>query len=444
MVIECGCGKRLKAPDGAGGKVARCPACGKGLIIPMPEIEEDLGEIPLKDEVPAAPDAVRSQSTQAPIHLPPPVPPAHGVYVREKSAGRTEAAANPLGGPARPVWRQYLYFLLLLALIPLAVSMLSERRDIGARFEKTVEEHKDEIKQYVQSHSASSEDEDGFEVIMAALPNGRIDGALLPRQTWMHWLFAGVSAAAFLTLLVFLFPSGEARTRDLIINGVFTGTVGIILLLALQWIADWTQGYWVKGRGILVLLFYVVKFIGFSYRAALDADTSFILSFLGFTFGVGLCEELCKALPIFWYLQKSNRVSWRSVMLWGLASGVGFGISEGIHYSSNYYNGLHEGNIYVVRFASCVALHAVWSATVALSMYGLRDHLESSDWIVALFRAMILPMLLHGLYDTLLKKDMELYALLTAFFSFGLLVWQVERFKRNAGEEEMGHEPALA
>lgn len=35
-------------------------------------------------------------------------------------------------------------------------------------------------------------------------------------------------------------------------------------------------------------------------------------------------------------------------------------------------------------------------------------------------------MLLHGLYDTLLKKDHEALALLVAVVSFGWLAWNIE------------------
>ena len=37
------------------------------------------------------------------------------------------------------------------------------------------------------------------------------------------------------------------------------------------------------------------------------------------------------------------------------------------------------------------------------------------------------PMVLHGLYDTLLKKDMSAWALVVALASFGYLAFQVSR-----------------
>jgi hypothetical protein len=48
-----------------------------------------------------------------------------------------------------------------------------------------------------------------------------------------------------------------------------------------------------------------------------------------------------------------------SLLLWGMASGIGFGIAEGIMYSGRYYNGVAGADIHYVRFLSCVALHAI-------------------------------------------------------------------------------------
>ena len=59
------------------------------------------------------------------------------------------------------------------------------------------------------------------------------------------------------------------------------------------------------------------------------------MSFLGFTAGVGFCEEVCKAIPLLVYYREPNKQTWRGAFLWGLASGVGFGVAEGIMTSRN-------------------------------------------------------------------------------------------------------------
>ena len=70
-------------------------------------------------------------------------------------------------------------------------------------------------------------------------------------------------------------------------------------------------------------------------------------------------EELCKLGPLLWYWHRYQGIPWRTACVWGLASGVGFGVSEGIMYSQEFYNGIENGMTYLVRFASCVARNAV-------------------------------------------------------------------------------------
>ncbi|HVU88658.1 MAG TPA: PrsW family glutamic-type intramembrane protease [Pirellulales bacterium] len=128
--------------------------------------------------------------------------------------------------------------------------------------------------------------------------------------------------------------------------------------------------------------------------------------------------------------RSESKFTWRAAVMWGLASGVGFGVAEGIMYSSRYYNGIQSGEIYVIRYVSCVALHAVWSASVALLIWNKASDFQSdSDWPDLVFEVLMvlaIPMVLHGLYDTMLKKDMDLWALVTAVASFVFLTVLVE------------------
>jgi RsiW-degrading membrane proteinase PrsW (M82 family) len=195
--------------------------------------------------------------------------------------------------------------------------------------------------------------------------------------------------------------------------------------------------------GIIGLIFLVLLLIGLSYGAANNPESGVITSFLGFTCGVGLCEEVCKALPILFHYSSDNKQTWRGAFLWGMASGVGFGVSEGIMYSQDFYNGIAGPGIYIVRFVSCVALHAIWSGSVAISVnqrqYLLQEDRDEEDWwmyCLAVLQLIAIPMVLHGLYDTLLKKDMELFALVTAAASFGYLAWQISHLRNSDDEDE--------
>lgn len=269
--------------------------------------------------------------------------------------------------------------------------------------------------------------------VFALLPEGKLAGAHLSRQSWMHWLYALAAAALFYGLIMALFEREETNSIHVIVVGATTATVGIFMLLAFQWFAELTQNVWMHGRSIVVLLFYLVKLIGFSYRAALDPSNGFLSSFFGFTLGVGLCEEFTKAAPVYFKLhdESSDRMSWRAACIWGLASGAGFGIAEGILYASDYYNGVATFGIYPVRFVSCVGLHAIWTAAVALMIWHnqelLSGELDWGDWLLAMLKVQGIPMLLHGLYDTLLKREMNAAALVTALASFAWLAFLISR-----------------
>ncbi len=419
IIVSCKCGKRFRAPDELAGKKAKCSGCGTVLVVlrpePAPAPPQRTDAAPPPPSRPAAPrrPAVKAARSPAPPRpAPPSAPPS-----LDDAASRRKAA------------QRFVYLVLLLALIPLALSTLHrDEDDFSARLERTVEANPG-----LRTDVTKEE-------FLRRVPDHRIEGALLPADTWAHWGFALVSSAAFFAVILLIFPRKRQEVPKILGVGAFTATIGIVLLLAVQWLADWTQGYWMRGRSIVIIFFYIAKFIGFSYRAATDPQNGFILSFLGFTFGVGMCEEICKALPLLYRYRRKMELPWKTACLWGLASGVGFGVSEGIMYSSDYYNGIQTGEIYLVRFASCVALHAVWGAAAAIFIHRKQHFLQNAEsWWQVLGSSVLLvsvPMVLHGLYDTLLKKDHDALALLAALASFGWLAWQIEVIWRLYGDVE--------
>ncbi len=327
-------------------------------------------------------------------------------------------------------WRQHLHWVLILGLMPLVLSAIfGDNGGVIEQIEQSLENHPD-------VNEDALNEADSLHDLAMQFPEHRLDGALLAADSYMHWGFALASSGVYLGLFLVMWPGKESRAPALLLTGLITGTVGIMLLLGFQWVAFATQGAVVRGRGIAVLLYLIVQFIGFSYRCALEEGNGFVSSFFGFTFGVGLCEELCKAVPVAFYLSGPEKRSLREVCIVGLASGVGFGVSEGITYSSEYYNGIQDIWIYVIRFLSCVSLHAIWAGGVALLMYRNHDYLEWSWEAVFGFVVyyLLAAMILHGVYDTLLKQDHELLAVLSALVSFGWFQWTLSRASQEAGE----------
>jgi RsiW-degrading membrane proteinase PrsW (M82 family) len=121
--------------------------------------------------------------------------------------------------------------------------------------------------------------------------------------------------------------------------------------------------------------------------------------------------------------------------MWGLASGVGFGVNEGILYSETFYNGISPAMMYVTRFVSCVAVHAIWSASAGLSLYFTQSLLNQlPEWYekaVVMLRVLIVVMFLHGLFDTLLTQQLNAPALMVAAASIIWLGWQIEKARKG-------------
>lgn len=273
---------------------------------------------------------------------------------------------------------------------------------------------------------------DSMDELLGVLPGQRLVGAHLSRQTWVHWIYAAVSLGIFMGFYMLLFRNVKSGSKLMLSSSLFTATVGIFLLLAFQWLAAVSGGMRIIPRGIIGLVFLLVKLVGYSYSAALDPSNGFLASMLGFTFGVGLCEEICKAIPVVLFLQDSRNATWRTTCLVGLASGVGFGVSEGITYSADYYNGIMGLDIYIVRFISCVALHSTWAGGAAVLMYFNQSYLpgEAEDWSDIFLGIVIylgVAIVLHGLYDTLLKQQYNLGALITAIATIGWFIFIIER-----------------
>jgi RsiW-degrading membrane proteinase PrsW (M82 family) len=356
----------------------------------------------------------------------PTAPARKAAVVATKSAGELGREAFLLQqGLKRPAARRFLYLLFALTLVPLVVSTFHPD-DTVERVGRTLQAHPELETAQIDSEAA----------VFRTLPDERIEGAHLSYFTKAHLLYAAISAAAFLGLMLLCFELGRAKAWQLAVVALVTATAGILFLLMVQWIAAFTDGRFLVSRNpIILVVFYVAKFIGFSYSAALNPEYGFWLSFLGFTFGVGLCEELTKALPILMAARGNADLDWRAAGVWGLASGVGFGVAEGILYSSDYYNGIATGEIYVVRFVSCVGLHAMWAAAVGIMIARCRDEMqrdwEWSDLAIAVLKVQAIPMVLHGLYDVLLKKEMTGWAIAVAVLSFVWLAALIEWCRRE-------------
>ena len=430
--LTCACGHALTDRDSA-----RCPHCGReiagaadGTTGSDPAALGNSHPVARTDREPFAGTMKMIEDAEAD----PRMPGSGSIFDRVEDVRAPAPVAH-----ARDRWRDMLLVVVLAAFLPLVSTALHpEKESFEARLQRTFDRATPEQQSLIAARFEEVQREErAFEDIFEVLPEHRLSGALLPRDSRVHWLFAIAAGAAFFGLVSFV-ASREAPRVPLLLAGLFTATIGILMLLAFQFIADLTQGVWLRGHGIITIFFYIVKFIGFSYRAASDPSNGFLLSFVGFTCGVGFCEEACKAFPVVCRQHTGDvALSWRGAVAWGLVSGAGFGVAEGIMYAGRYYNGVSPAGIYVVRFVSCVALHAIWAASVGMTAINAWDVWDQADawheYLVALLRFVAVPMVLHGLYDTLLKRSQEGLAVAVAFSSALWLGWQIWDSRRREG-----------
>jgi RsiW-degrading membrane proteinase PrsW (M82 family) len=422
ILTECSCGRTIRASDKLAGRWVKCPQCGQPVQIPGSEPQPQappptLVDVPLAADEPShSPAAVSLPPSPFNIpHTGAPQLPRPVISAPDEDITAAEAS-----------WRGKIFWLLLLAMLPLAVQTLAGHEDTIDRIKRTLKNHPDLEQRFGElGDHMTRRDADR---LIQLLPEHRLDGALVPRGSLVHWPWALAAAGIFFGIVVFAIPGFPAKPLNLVLAGLFTGTGGVLLLL-----------------GIQIVGFFCFCCIGAAYLAALDPRAPFGPSLLGFFFGVGFFEEFIKCLPVLFLLYRYEHVPWRTACVWGMASGAGFGISEGIHYASNYYNGFEPLGIYFVRFLSCVAFHTLLSGACAIllqrKMHFLQQGEGPYDWIFTLMAIISVPIFLHGLFDTLAKKNMDILAFGVAIAAFAWLAWLI---KTSRERERIGDKPAVA
>jgi hypothetical protein len=82
-----------------------------------------------------------------------------------------------------------------------------------------------------------------------------------------------------------------------------------------------------------------------------------------------------------------------------------------------------------------VSLHAIWSATVAILIWKRQERIHTLEkfyqWFPILFATLWSSMVIHGFYDTCLKKDYGVAALAAALLSFAFFFWLYDQACRQ-------------
>lgn len=150
-------------------------------------------------------------------------------------------------------------------------------------------------------------------------------------------------------------------------------------------------------------------------------ETSFPISIIGYTLGVGVTEELGKMIPLMIILRKAKQpLIPQTMVFYGLISGIAFGVYEGVQYqmtvnAEQSYDVSFFLNI--ARLTSLPFLHACWCGIAGyfLSFANLYPKYRKGLYILAL----TIPAVIHGLYDSL--ANWPIAPLVLVFFGLLLL-----------------------
>ena len=157
-------------------------------------------------------------------------------------------------------------------------------------------------------------------------------------------------------------------------------------------------------------------------------NMGFFNHLIGFVFGVGVFEEFVKLLPVFLLLKNSKEpLQPQTVVFYGLMSGIGFGVFEGVIYQLTVNNQLDYGTSFFLNIArlTCLPfLHSIWAGISAyfLAFSFLYPKNRYSMWLLAI----LIPAMLHGLYDTL---GWSIPGLIISYLGVSLLVIYLENAK---------------
>ena len=183
---------------------------------------------------------------------------------------------------------------------------------------------------------------------------------------------------------------------------------------------------------VQILIFFSVFVLDINqfnpFYRLIEEGNSFFNQVIGFVFGVGIFEELVKLLPVYFFLKYSKEpLLPQTVVFYGLISGIGFGVFEGVIYQINVNSKLDYNTSFfmnIARLTSLPFLHAVWTgiSSYFISFSFLYPIKRYSMWLLAIF----IPALLHGLYDVF---TWSLIGLFIAYLGVALLIIYLKKAK---------------
>jgi RsiW-degrading membrane proteinase PrsW (M82 family) len=240
----------------------------------------------------------------------------------------------------------------------------------------------------------------------------------------------------------------------------FQSAQGMILYFAFLWFFIFLRVFRLNLRGgqpsdvFLVIVLVIFLGLGMFFplmRFLLSPLYSLIavpflpFRWLGFVFGVGITEELTKALPVFLLLwiagRQGRRLSLQAVLLLGVASGLAFAGFENILYSEQFGARIFgmtftQPEVVLSRLLMTPFLHSIWAGLVAfnLGLVYVSGPYRFGRVVAIAGPGVALAALLHGSYDTLAGSPV--LAILVGAVSYLIFVVAVMAAKAWEGASE--------
>ncbi|MDR1268696.1 MAG: PrsW family intramembrane metalloprotease [Planctomycetaceae bacterium] len=201
-----------------------------------------------------------------------------------------------------------------------------------------------------------------------------------------------------------------------------------------------------------------------------DEEHNTFIRLFGFVFQVGLCEELCKIIPVIIYLAvKQKKASPMITLLIGVFSGLGFAAFENVGYAmqnmdasvgamietihqltqakseAEFHQTLQDGTLTtavithgamvsaMLRSVSLVFAHSIWTGIFAY--YLVCAMMTGKRWIVLVTLGLAVPMVLHGVYDWLCDLEPGFAALIIGI-SFILFFGYLTKIRQQLRRKE--------
>jgi RsiW-degrading membrane proteinase PrsW (M82 family) len=223
---------------------------------------------------------------------------------------------------------------------------------------------------------------------------------------------------------------------------LFTMTAGLFLLLLLQQVAASELARPLRAHGRATWYYLIVRFIGECYQWTKSPNA--VQRFIGFIFGVGLCEEFTKLLPLFYLGLKSDgkkantSPTYRGFLLTGFFSGLGFGIGEALYCYAPWLGHTSVAEC-VARWFAVVPSHAIWTMVAAAVLWYLLPVIKARSSSYAKLAlcalATAIAAVVHGVYDGLCSLPLLGPAMVG--IALAVLVWIVRAAGEARGEGDV-------